>query len=45
MKKWNGVIRGALIGVILAIVGVGVRLDDWRGWFAIIALNLIALIR
>jgi hypothetical protein len=36
-------IRGALIGIVLAIVGITVH--DWRGWFALIALNLIALIR
>lgn len=42
-NDWSAVLRGGLIGVVLAIVGVTVQ--TWKGWFAIIALNLIAYIR
>jgi hypothetical protein len=38
----KGIIRGVLIGITLGIVGV--TLADWKGWFAVIALNLIAII-
>ena len=43
LNDWQGILRGSLIGVILAMVGITVR--DWKGWFAIIAINLVCLIR